>query len=114
MRLIAVARGNILHLFQCLVFCLTQRKPYKWERDRCGYRVESESAGQHDRFQQREKVEVTGKFAAQLVAPEIARAAPRISLGNISPNNTHITGPHDTANATMYRFATVSPATAAM
>src|SRR5207249_10465553 len=50
-------------------------------------------------FSSGKKVTVTVKFAAQLVAPEMARAAPRISLGNISPNNTHITGPHDTARS---------------
>ena len=44
---------TILHLFQCLPFCLTDRKPYKGERDRCRYRVESVSAGETDRFQQR-------------------------------------------------------------
>ena len=53
MRLIAVRHGNIFHLFQCLAFCLTHGKPHKGERDRCGYRVESVSAGEADRLQQR-------------------------------------------------------------
>lgn len=52
-RLIAVGSGNILHLFQCLVFCLTHGKPHKWERNRCGYRVEGVSAGQIDCLEQR-------------------------------------------------------------
>src|SRR5215470_19484737 len=60
------------------------------------------------------KVTVTVKLAIQLVAPETARAAPRNWLGNISPSSTHITGPHDMAKATMYRFAAVKPATAAI
>jgi hypothetical protein len=46
-------------------------------------------------------VTVTPKLAAQLLAPETARAAPRIRLGNISPSRTHITGPHEAAKATM-------------
>jgi len=48
---------------------------------------------------------VTAKFVTQLVAPDTASAAPRIRLGNISPRSTHITGPHEIANATMYRLA---------
>lgn len=52
-RLIVVGRRNILHLFQCLVFCLTHGKPHKWERNRCGYRVEGVSAGQTDCLEQR-------------------------------------------------------------
>ena len=56
---------------------------------------------------------MTAKFATQLVAPDTARAAPRIWLGNISPSSTHITGPHEIAKATMYRLAAASPVTAA-
>jgi hypothetical protein len=34
-------------------------------------------------------------------------------LGNISPISTHMTGPHEIAKATMYRFAAARPVTAA-
>src|SRR6185369_16365496 len=47
--LVAVGCGNILHLFQCLVFCLTYGEPHKRERNRCSYRIEGVSAGQADR-----------------------------------------------------------------
>src|SRR5262249_25963197 len=40
-------------------------------------------------FNNGRKVTVTAKFAAQLVAPERASAAPRMQLGNISPSSTH-------------------------
>src|SRR5258707_694418 len=64
-------------------------------------------------FNNGREVAVTAKFVTQLVAPDPASAAPRIRLGNISPRSPHITGPHEIANATMYRLAAARPVTAA-
>src|SRR4051794_4317005 len=52
---------------------------------------------------------VTTKLAIQFVAPATASAALRKRLGNISPSSTQTTGPHDMPNATIYRFAAISP-----
>src|SRR5512133_2651200 len=51
------------------------------------------------------KVMVMPKFASHWASPLMARPDPRIWLGNISPNMTHMTGPHDTLKNMTYRFA---------
>jgi hypothetical protein len=53
---------TILHLFQCLPFCLSYGKPYKGERDRCRYRVKSVSAGETDSIQQQSKRDGDGEI----------------------------------------------------
>ena len=47
------------------------------------------------------KVTVTTKFSIQFVASDTARLAARKRLGNMSPKSIRMTGPQDTANATM-------------
>jgi hypothetical protein len=44
-------------------------------------------------------------LAIHCAAPQTARAEPRIWLGNISPNITHITGPQLTLKNMTYKFA---------
>ncbi len=48
---------------------------------------------------------VIRKFEVHCAAPATARPEPRIWLGNISPNITHITGPHDILKNTTYTLA---------
>src|SRR5688500_16270524 len=51
------------------------------------------------------KVMVIAKLEVHCAAPATARPEPRIWLGNISPNITHITGPHDMLKNTTYTLA---------